>query len=258
MRTALAIVLFLTGSVLAQNTIGYSRSLKRYDRSQLGKISVMPTSLYTNCVLWQTFSRNDGTNYYDAASTKNGVSSISLWTNLVGGVVYCSSNNYVNLSTNAILGTVSQLTVSCWIWSELPAVQGTFLAFAGTTGTYDNWLQCQQGYPFKIRFGLRNSSGTRTYFDSGTTFSSNTWYLAAGTWDGSNMTLYVNATVSATGTLTGTINDTGKAHAIGVIQSLAANDFFKGRIDDVRFFNRALTSNEVVNLYNATKGDYGL
>jgi hypothetical protein len=80
---------------------------------------------------------------------------------------------------------------------------------------------------------------------TGTTIDSN-WTFLCATFDGSNMTLYEDATEVATGTASGTGSSSGSS-AIG--SNPGNGQFWNGRIDDPRIYSKELTSTEVSNLY---------
>jgi hypothetical protein len=79
--------------------------------------------------------------------------------------------------------------------------------------------------------------------------AANTWTHLATTYDGSRLRLYVN------GTLVNTRAQTGKILTSGGVLRIGGNsvwpEFFRGRIDEVRIYNRALTAAEIQSDMNA-------
>jgi hypothetical protein len=79
-----------------------------------------------------------------------------------------------------------------------------------------------------------------------TTTPLNTWYQFAATWDGATMKLYINGQFAA-------------SNAYSVPLSYAngwpwfIGESFSGNMNDVRIYNRALSSAEVMALYNAER-----
>ena len=71
----------------------------------------------------------------------------------------------------------------------------------------------------------------------------NTWSHLATTWDGGTLRLYVNGTQVASKAVPGTMTISAGPLAIG--GSSALNEFFSGRVDEVRVYNRALTAGEL-------------
>ena len=82
----------------------------------------------------------------------------------------------------------------------------------------------------------------------------NTWNHIVFTGDSNGVKLYLNGSLADSDTWDGTFmtytNANYKFNRIGYSGSSVA--YFKGKIDQVRFFNRALTSSEVTTLYNET------
>jgi hypothetical protein len=80
---------------------------------------------------------------------------------------------------------------------------------------------------------------------SSTTLPANQWSHVAVTYNGSSMQLYVNGSaVGSPTTISGTINSGSNTLWIG--GNNAAGEYFQGRIDEMRIYNRALSSSEVV------------
>ncbi|MEI6327256.1 MAG: LamG-like jellyroll fold domain-containing protein [Candidatus Roizmanbacteria bacterium] len=78
------------------------------------------------------------------------------------------------------------------------------------------------------------------------TATTGVWTHVAGTYDGTTLRLYVNGTQVGTGTaISGTIaSPSANSLRIGSSPSEAGR-YFTGKIDDVRVYNRALTSTEI-------------
>jgi len=76
------------------------------------------------------------------------------------------------------------------------------------------------------------------------------WHQLVGTWDGSNVKLYIDGTLEDTEPAAITIQTT--AQAVNIASSNGNNLYYAGSIDDVRFYNRALSSSDVAQLYAYT------
>jgi hypothetical protein len=74
------------------------------------------------------------------------------------------------------------------------------------------------------------------------------WHHAVGTYDGSQICLYVDGKLDVSSTASGTININSQPVYIGV-NSERPNRFWNGLIDDVRLYSYALTADEVAALY---------
>ena len=78
----------------------------------------------------------------------------------------------------------------------------------------------------------------------------NTWVHLAGTYDGTTQRLYVNGTEVAKRAQSGPIEVSGGVLRIG--GNSIWGEFFKGRIDEIRVYNRALSAAEITTDMNTS------
>jgi hypothetical protein len=78
---------------------------------------------------------------------------------------------------------------------------------------------------------------------SHTPLALNTWTHIATTYDGANMRIYVNGVLVATRAQAGNLAVGNQALRIG--GNNVSGEFFKGLIDEVRIYNRALSAAEI-------------
>jgi hypothetical protein len=91
------------------------------------------------------------------------------------------------------------------------------------------------------------------YLSSGSsTVSLNTWNFVANSWDSSSVKSFVDGDIKLN------IANSGSGNAIGNFQFGAQGESrqFRGEIDNVRIYNRALSSDEIVEIYNKEKNRY--
>ena len=88
------------------------------------------------------------------------------------------------------------------------------------------------------------------------TLTSNAWYHIVGTYDGSNFRLYINGVnqVTTANGFTPGANTAG----IRLMKRWDSGAYWGGQLSTVKIYNRALSSQEVLQNYNATKRRYGL
>ncbi len=89
--------------------------------------------------------------------------------------------------------------------------------------------------------------------NSNYTLSLNHWHQIVGTYDGSIVKLYVNGVLINSNPATLSIGNNSMPVCIG--SYLGAYNF-KGLVDDVRIYNRALTQDGVLGLYNKELPDH--
>jgi beta-galactosidase len=82
------------------------------------------------------------------------------------------------------------------------------------------------------------------------------WHLVAGTYDGASVRLYVDGAQIGAGTPTSlVIGYTGLDHTnfdIGAYRGSTCTLGFKGAIDEIRLFNRALAASEILSIFQQT------
>lgn len=115
----------------------------------------------------------------------------------------------------------------------------------------DFFLAVTSGY--SVVFNYNKTGGndpTGENETSSNVVAKNTWAHIVATWDGTNAKIYVNG-VSKSFT-NGPWGDWGTEHNMGRLANLSTY-MLKGTLDDARIYNRALSSQEVVQLYNQRK-----
>jgi hypothetical protein len=90
---------------------------------------------------------------------------------------------------------------------------------------------------------------------SSTALTLNTWHHVAATYDGATERIYIDGTLDASASATGDVGDgTGSltfAHnAVRGAQESQNNGFFSGALDEVRWYNRALSAAEITALHD--------
>jgi len=138
-------------------------------------------------------------------------------------------------------------TISLWAYAEdLSSSQYFFGHNVGTT----SWSNRIQIYTVdnSLSLGLGDTHARHLNIE---TLSLQTWYNIALTWDGTNYAVYVDGIEKASGPYTGLTNLNTFAD-IGNTGNTSYRDqeTFNGSIGKIRVYNRALSNNEVLELYN--------
>ncbi|MGA2094647.1 MAG: LamG-like jellyroll fold domain-containing protein, partial [Sedimentisphaerales bacterium] len=146
----------------------------------------------------------------------------------------------VQISTvdwNAAQGTVA-------LWINATSMLGTQYIFGHSVGSSSNLIQLytDNGY---LCVGMGDNHLLKTSIQL---LSPQTWYHIALSWDGANYTVYVNGSLSATGTYTGLTLLSSLADIGNTGDTTSRTEGFQGLIDEVRIYNRALAAAEVSNL----------
>jgi hypothetical protein len=139
--------------------------------------------------------------------------------------------------------TGNQISIEVWVYIPQlsPAVENIILS-------KNVWSQYKLGFlsTNKFRFTLKNAAGNILDLDSGA-ITSTGWYHVVGTYDGSTAKIYLNGQLSNSAAFSGNIAGSTSDLVIGAYSNKSS--FFRGIIDEVRIYDRALTSDEVQALY---------
>ncbi len=191
------------------------------------------------------------------------------WTPGTNALRFDGANDYITFGTATNLG-LSTFTLECWFMREGAGVT-TSTGTGGTTaiplitkgrGENDGGVTNCNYF-----FGISNNvlvadfeeatPGTNPGLNhpvwGSTAISTNVWYHGAVTYDGTNWALYLNG-VPETNLFVGRTPEFKSiqhaALASALTTSGAAAGFFKGVLDEVRIWNRALTGTQISNNMN--------
>lgn len=223
----------------------------------LNSESLSATVAAANLISWWKMDEVSG------ASSFTGESDNAVGGTLNNGLTFDGSsgvlNGALNLPAGAAYGTVSDdaiydlstFTISCWLKRNTDS--GTYEVaiskFLGT-GNHREWLlgitNTDRAYLQASANGSSNATATST-----STVPLATWTHLTGTFDGATLRLYLNGAEVDTAALAGLHNGTAEI-AIGAANT-GTNRNFVGLIDDVRIYNMALTSAEVLALYDQSQ-----
>ncbi len=157
-------------------------------------------------------------------------------------------DDYVMVPSSAALDPTATASLVAWVYfDQLPSVAGHFMYVAGKSGggtDLDIQAQTDNRLYFYVAAGF--------YVASTTVVQTGQWYHVVGTYTASNqLKMYVNGVLENTVAIVGvTRGMNGNPFAIGQ-SSVWGGRFFKGRIDEVSLFNRALSDSEVQGIYDA-------
>ena len=170
-------------------------------------------------------------------------------------------NNWLELYaasfSQPIITGSTDFGVSCWVKFHTIAAASTGVVGNFQTGVTPQagWtIAHQSGTPFQFwADGTANSSGGMA--QATTTPVAHKWYHVVGTYDGSNVKIYVNGTLENTVAYTSTPLSTASNFQIGRWYGNFNDYYTNGVIDQVRIFNSAPTQPEVTALYNESAGN---
>jgi phosphatidylinositol-3-phosphatase len=159
-----------------------------------------------------------------------------------------SGSNYFDVASTSSQ-QLSKWSISAWFRTLSDFSSNAIIANKGGSGSETSGENMNYGLLMtatkQLRAGFEESTGVDHYVTSPKAYNDGNWHYAVATYDGATLRLYVDGTQVASA-ITSAIPDMGGMQAFRVgANSLSANNFFIGNIDEVRVYDRALTSSEV-------------
>jgi len=210
-----------------------------------------------------------GTTITDLQGNSNGT--------LVGTIDYTSGTpNYLNVQggTTEYIVSATNLnpylspantgtSISHFVW-VYPTGNGVIVNEQGTTTPATSWHDTQiEIVSGALKFRLWNLASP--YLTSNTSLTLNTWNYIGLTYDGTTFRGYLNgvqvASTSPFTRLSPGNNGAGLYYSLGATDTITNMGDGNGatfRFGAFQVYNKGLSSTEVLNNYNATKGNYGL
>jgi hypothetical protein len=208
-----------------------------------------------NLIGYWALDEGTGTTAYDLSGKGNNgtlsctsTGTLPIWAaGMFGSAVqFNGSNNYINCGNAAIFNVTGQVTLAAWVY---PATAAT-VSHEGYITKGDTTYTLKEANTLgNVEMNIYSGGWHTATMTGRTAANNNTWYHLAGTFDGSNIKLYLNGTVAATTAWAGPIATNTDSVNIGRDSNGGGGRrYFNGRIDDARIYNRALTDVEVAAL----------
>jgi hypothetical protein len=191
---------------------------------------------------------NNGIDYNITYSINNGV--------INQGAYFNGYSSFIQVPYNSALSPTGSFSVSVWIKPSTLVPNGKILGRAcrGDGSWYQPYstFALSQVGPY-VEFNIANSSNS--YLGVTSSYGSiayGVWYHIVGVYDGSYLRLYLNGSAVGTPVSFTGVPYYGSNAPLTIGQRSASNsgEFFDGDIDEVGFWNRALSPVEISQLYN--------
>jgi len=228
--------------------------------------------------------------YLDAANTKSYPGSGTVWSDLSinrnngtltngptfssangGSIVFDGTNDYIQIpDTSSLSFTNAQVSINAWvnIISSVPTAVGNENIIINKANYANGWREWsffwfRDGY-FEFLMTPTPGSGagwTRVGSGPGPYTSFNTWYYVSATSNGLGIAnLYINGILKDTNTSYTTLTQNEQAPLTigGTLNGTSLTQLSNMRIPIIQLYNRALTAQEVLQNYNATRARFGL
>ena len=188
-----------------------------------------------------------GSNISDSKGSNHGTASGMGWTSgMSGAAVVCNgTSSNINIPNHTSLNPTEELSMMAWVKTfenktTKIAQKGDWDGHGLGQGKWDGWN-------VHVRTA-DNVSHTLHWGDGLPQF--NTWYHLAMTYDGASLKIYINGQLKNTAAVSGALKVNGRTFSIG--SDNAAQKFFNGWIDDVRYYGKALSPIEIQTVFGGS------
>ncbi len=194
----------------------------------------------------------DGNATDSSGNGNNGAESNVTWANgrFDQAAVFNGTNSYIYAS-NSVQQPTTNYSISVWSkWDSKPS------GSVGLVGNFKTGVNPQVGFVLAKATGSNvfgfwaDGTATNGNVQGTTNFVINRWYHVVGTYDGSNIKIYVDGQLEGTQAYTATPGTTDQPLVIGRWYGNYNAYYYDGQIDQVRIFSSALSSSQVTQLHN--------
>jgi len=206
------------------------------------------TTIPTGLVAAYSFGAGNGTTAKDSSGLNNtGTLSGTTWTTsgkFGNALSFNGTNARVTIPDAASLDLTTGMTLEAWVYPTALSGGTTngwrAIILKETAGNLVYCLRANSNYN-RPATGLLIGNEKRLYGVS--QLPLNTWSHLAATYDGASQRLYVNGVQIASRAQTGSMSVSSAPLRIG--GNSIWGEYFQGRIDEVRIYNRALTAAQI-------------
>lgn len=190
------------------------------------------------------------TNLYNG--TNNGATLTSDRFGNLNGAYFFNGSNSIDIGN---IGVSNIKTYSFWIYpTDLSGVYRTVISkFEGNSNLASFEIGQREQQKMGFIYSTDGNNGFET--DSQSTLNINTWYNIVITIDNNSIKMYVNGILEKTISYPGSCFDNNDHVFIGATRNAIIGDpasfFWIGKIDDLGIWNRALSTDEIISLYQS-------
>ena len=202
------------------------------------------------------FDEGSGTTAYDSVGDNNGTVYGAVWTTgqIDGALDFDGDGDYVDFGDiDEFEFGNNDFAVSFWFYAKGPhshegnvgTIVGKYSYVLGRQWIFSHWLESGTIYFETFPTGAQMEEP----LPSSTAVYECQWVHVVGVRNGSTKLLYINGVLDNTQATQGVITGKSTKVYIGCRENVYKGYFFNGVIDDVRIYNRALSAEEVEELY---------
>lgn len=174
------------------------------------------------------------------------IGNLGFETGVVGSAASFKGSTSVEVDDTKAFQT-PQFSIAAWACPEQEKCSGRIVE-KGASNSF--WLTFYWG---RARFGFWSRDEGYNEIDSASKFKANEWRHVVGTFDGTELRVYVDGKLETTRVTPGAPTFNREPLVVGAKRNGIAADAFIGALDEVAFFDRALTQAEVSELYSVAR-----
>jgi hypothetical protein len=170
-----------------------------------------------------------------------------------GALMLNGSTDYVVITDNDSIKPTSSITINMWLKLNAYPGSAAFIVDHESSSPwygYNTYVLSDKKVYFEFYTTSNTAVGSKTLLDL------NTWYNITAVYDGSQALLYINGKLDNSLEKSGSINYASSVNLTIGRRSPFADSFLTGFIDSVQLYSRALTANEILSNYNASRLDF--
>ena len=176
----------------------------------------------------------------------------------MGSIVFDGTNDWINLPTAGFGGT----TFSIDFWIKFNATgNGSYWWTIANSGGDNPELRLMFDSSNKLKYIWYDTSAYIINSFSQATLTVGTWYHITNTTQNNDYKFYINGAIDSSFTGTTYNGGTLACHSIGTYNLYGTSPGYGGytsmSLGSYKFYNRVLSSSEVLQNYNATKSRFG-
>nr|WP_321485473.1 LamG-like jellyroll fold domain-containing protein [uncultured Draconibacterium sp.] len=209
-------------------------------------LKVRAQDITTGLVAHYEFENTSG-DVIDAAGSHNGTNNGATRgvSGKVGNAFSFDGGHYITINNHSDITNYASFTLSAWVYPTALSSNKTIIS------------KVSPNRDFNLKFSGSNieahfAYGSNYYHCTSTsTATINSWIHVVATWQNNQWNIYYNGVLDHTCNFT---TDPPWSGGLMQIGAMSNSEIFVGLIDEVRVYNRALSSTDVTALYNYTGG----
>ncbi len=236
---------FFPGSI--DEVMLFGKSLSATDISNLREQTLNPSNGEEYLISHWKLDEGNGSNISDSKGNNHGTAANVGWTSgMSGAAIVCNgTSSNINIANHSSLNPTEEISMMAWVKTfenktTKIAQKGDWDGHGLGQGKWDGW-NVHVRTADNVSHSLHWGDGLPQF---------DTWYHLAMTYDGSTLKMFVNGQLKNSKALTGALKVNTRAFSIG--SDNAAQKFFNGWIDDVRYYGKALSPIEIQTVFGGS------